>query len=194
MPARTATPRWYDVVLTTVYASHFLTGAGHRGRALAAQPGASGWCGSAATSTLSYAALVGYIVFPMAPPWMAARDGYLPAVGPDLQPRLVHELGIERTTIVFGGLANKIAAMPSLHAGIAFLVAFYGIWRLRSAVALAARCSTPLAMSLALVYFAEHYVLDVLIGGVVAALVMVGCSRGGSGGSDVSGTSPSRRR
>ena len=33
----------------------------------------------------------------------------------------------------------------------------------------------PLAMSLALVYFAEHYVVDILAGVLLAALVMVGC-------------------
>ena len=47
--------------------------------------------------------------------------------------------------------------MPSLHAGITFLIAIYGIQRLRSPwrwlLAL-----YPLAMSTALVYYAEHYV------------------------------------
>jgi membrane-associated phospholipid phosphatase len=33
----------------------------------------------------------------------------------------------------------------------------------------------PLAMSTTLVYYGEHYVVDVLAGAVLAALVMVGC-------------------
>ena len=64
--------------------------------------------------------------------------------------------------------------MPSLHAGIAFLVAMYGIWRLRSPLRWLL-VLYPLAMSFALVYYAEHYVVDILAGVVLAALVMVGC-------------------
>ncbi len=64
--------------------------------------------------------------------------------------------------------------MPSLHAGIAFLVALYGIQRLhtrwRWLLAL-----YPLAMSTALVYNAEHYVIDILAGALLAVLVLVGC-------------------
>ena len=48
------------------------------------------------------------------------------AAVPRQQPRLLRPR-IERTAIVFGGLANKSAAMPSLHAGLAFLLAFFAI-------------------------------------------------------------------
>ena len=33
----------------------------------------------------------------------------------------------------------------------------------------------PLAMSTALVYYAEHYVIDVLAGALLAMVVLVGC-------------------
>ena len=65
--------------------------------------------------------------------------------------------------------------MPSLHAGIAFLVAAYAIMRLRSwwrwLLVL-----YPVAMGVSLVYNAEHYVVDVLAGWLVAVLVLVGCA------------------
>ena len=35
----------------------------------------------------------------------------------------------------------------------------------------------PLAMSTALVYYAEHYVIDVLAGALLAAVVLIGCQR-----------------
>ena len=105
---------------------------------------------------------------------MASRDGYLPEVA-RITGRGWSEIDLHRQTMVLFGMANKVAAMPSLHAGIAFLVAYYGIWRLRTPWRWLL-VLYPLAMSLALVYFAEHYVLDVLVGGLVAALVMVGCS------------------
>ena len=70
--------------------------------------------------------------------------------------------------MVFGGLANKTAAMPSLHCGFTFLIAFYGISRLhgwwRWLLLL-----YPVAMSLTLVYSAEHYLIDAIMGGVIAA-------------------------
>lgn len=165
--------RWYDVAISAVYASHFVTGltiAGVlwlRNRALWLE-----WIRRYVT--ISYLALAGYIAFPMAPPWMAARDGYLPAVA-RISSRGFHALGIERTTIVFGGLPNRTAAMPSLHAGIAFLVAFYGIARLRGAWRFLLLLY-PVAMSTALVYAGEHYLIDCLLGAVIAAVAMVGCA------------------
>jgi membrane-associated phospholipid phosphatase len=71
-------------------------------------------------------------------------------------------------------MGNKAAAMPSLHAGIAFLVVFYAIWRLRSPLRWLLLLY-PVAMSTALVYFAEHYVIDAIAGALVAGAVMVGC-------------------
>ena len=131
---------------------------------------------------LAYAALLGYLVYPTAPPWMASRDGYLPEVH-RISSRGWSELGLHRTNMVLHGMANKVAAMPSLHAGIAFLVAYYGIWRLRTPWRWLLLLY-PLAMSLTLVYFAEHYVLDVLVGGLVAAagdgrLLRMGAEPGG---------------
>ena len=170
---KTSEPRWYDVALTTVYASHFLT-ALTLGMVLWLRNRAEWVLWMRRYVTLSFAALVGYVVYPTAPPWMASRDGYLPEVS-RITGRGWSELDIDRTNIVLHGMANKVAAMPSLHAGIAFLVAYYAIWKLRTP-ARWLLAAYPVAMSLALVYFAEHYVLDVLVGGIVALLVMVGCS------------------
>jgi membrane-associated phospholipid phosphatase len=67
-----------------------------------------------------------------------------------------------------------VAAMPSLHAGMTVLIALYAIQRLRSRgrwLLLA----YPVAMSTALVYYGEHYVVDVLAGALLAVLVLLGC-------------------
>ncbi|WP_179531436.1 phosphatase PAP2 family protein [Nocardioides marinus] len=65
-------------------------------------------------------------------------------------------------------VANSVAAMPSLHAGTAVLVS----------LVLASRATRwwghlwhlyPLTMCIALVYFAEHYVVDLLAGALLAA-------------------------
>ena len=109
----------------------------------------------------------------MAPPWMASELGYIDADLPRITSRGWADLGLGRFDLVLQGVGNPVAAMPSLHAGIAFLVAMYGIWRLRSPLRWLL-VLYPLAMSLALVYFAEHYVVDILAGAVLAAVVMVG--------------------
>ncbi|CAB4701932.1 MAG: phosphatase PAP2 family protein [Actinobacteria bacterium] len=165
-------PRWYDVVLTTTYASHFLVSL-----TLAAvlwvrhRPEWVRWMRRFVA--INFAGLTIYWIYPMAPPWMASRDGYLGAVVRTTG-RGWSEIDLHRQTMVLHGMGNKVAAMPSLHAGIAFLVAFYLITRLRSP-ARWLLLAYPVVMSTALVYYGEHYVVDALAGAVVALLVMLGC-------------------
>jgi hypothetical protein len=167
-------PLWWDVVFTTVYVSHFLValvlaGVLWRRNRLEWERWLRRYL------TLLLAGLTVYVVYPMAPPWMAARDGYLPEVH-RITSRGWSEIDLHRQSMVMFGMGNKVAAMPSLHAGIAFLVAFYAIWRLSSRWRWLLLLY-PAAMSLALVYLAEHYLVDAVAGGLLAALVMVGCRR-----------------
>ena len=72
--------------------------------------------------------------------------------------------------------ANNVAAMPSLHAAYAmlFTLFFWSIlpWWTRPLLAL-----YPVAMAFALVYTGEHYVIDVLLGWLYAAVVYVAGNR-----------------
>jgi hypothetical protein len=70
-------------------------------------------------------------------------------------------------------VGNQVAAMPSLHAGLAIFVACWGILRLGSAWRWLLLLY-PGAMTFMLVYYAEHYVLDVLAGYAIVAVVMLG--------------------
>ena len=85
---KTLPPRWYDVLLTTVYASHFLVSLTLAG-VLYVRNRLEWTRWLRRYITLLFAGLAIYVVYPMAPPWMAVRDGYLPEVAPDHQPRLV---------------------------------------------------------------------------------------------------------
>jgi hypothetical protein len=72
--------------------------------------------------------------------------------------------------------SNQVAAVPSLHAAEAALVCVFG-WpfvrrRWRPVLAL-----YPLVMGFTLVFGGDHFVLDVLLGWAVVALVMVGARR-----------------
>lgn len=168
-----AAPRWYDVLLTTTYASHFLAALTIAGVLwLRNRDEWLRWMRR--YIAILYAGLVIYFVYPMAPPWMASKLGVIGEVH-RMTGRGWSELGLHRQSMVLMGMPNKVAAMPSLHAGIAFLIAFYAISRLRSPLRWLL-ILYPLAMSTALVYFGEHYVVDTIAGAALALLVLVGCS------------------
>jgi membrane-associated phospholipid phosphatase len=164
-------PRWYDHVLWAAWFSHFFVGPvlavvlwlRNRTEWLRWMRRYIG---------LNFVALAGYIVFPMAPPWMASLDGELPHDVQRLTARAwvgPRPSGVEDPHSWAG---NAVAAMPSLHAGIAFLVAVYAIQRLRSAWRWAA-LAYPVLMSFALVYLGEHYIVDVLAGAACAVGVLL---------------------
>lgn len=172
---RASAPAWYDVLLTTVYYSHFFVGLSIA--AVLWMRNRPDWVRYMRRYlSLNFLALVVYIVYPMAPPWMASRDGYLTDDISRITGRGWWELG--RGGVSGGAhqslssLGNQVAAMPSLHAATAILVAAWTIPRLRGGwrwlVAL-----YPLAMSFMLVYYAEHYVVDIIAGGVCVAMVLV---------------------
>lgn len=173
LPCNTSQPHWWDVVLTTTYATHFVVGLTLAAVLwLRSRPEWVRWMRR--YLAINFAAMIVYLAYPMAPPWWAAlhRDGVDPDVH-RITPIGWNGLGVERVNLLLAGMSNKVAAMPSLHAGVAGLVAVYGVQRLRSPWRFLLLLY-PLLMGLALVYFAEHYVIDLLAGWLLAAVVLVG--------------------
>lgn len=114
-----------------------------------------------------------YFVLPAVPPWMASREG---ALAPTVRiVRAVWEqLGLTGVAEVFAGdirVANPVAALPSLHAAWPFLLLLF-CWR-RAPRGRFVLLGYNLSMALALVYGAEHYVSDILLGWLYAAVVYV---------------------
>lgn len=156
---------WYDALFSVTYCTHFLATPliaallWLRDRVLWLQY-------IARVIMLSVAGLVTYVLFPEAPPWLAAQHGALPAVArlsgrgfvrlgaPQLQQTLDHALES-------GG--NQVAAMPSLHVGFACLIAIFVAGKVRRRW-WPLLWSYPALMGLALVYLGEHYVVDLLAG------------------------------
>ena len=106
-----------------------------------------------------------FIMFPAAPPWMAAEKGYFPPIQ-RITGRGWWELNLKtvsRTLDRGAAVLNAVAAMPSLHAGLSLLAVMWFTRNARTWVRIAS-LSYPIAMSAALVYFGEHYVIDCLIG------------------------------
>ena len=170
--------RWYDLLTVVVYFSHFVVSLG-----LAVVL----WGGAyqifrrylATLVTLTTAALITYVLYPAAPPWMASLNGYLPTTRPEGIVRVVPD-----TLAYLGGhtvnsalergeaYANPVAAIPSLHAAIPLMLLLFfwplvGRW-LRTVLVIYAGL-----MAFTLVYGGEHYVVDVLIGWLYAAAALL---------------------
>jgi len=127
-----------------------------------------------------------YFVVPTAPPWWASEEGYLsgpakrrsgeaePAEGQAEVRRVMVEVG-ERVwgrawPTLYGSLAgNAWAAMPSLHFATSALAAI--LLAEAAPGAGVAGWGYALTLAFALVYLGEHYVIDVMAGAALVALV-----------------------
>lgn len=167
----TTAPQWYDVLLTTVYYSFFFLP--FVVAAVLWLRDRFGWTAYMRRYiALNLAALVFYVTYPMAPPWMAEEQGFISANVDRIPSRGWWDLGEVGIHQQVSALSNEVAAMPSLHAAMALFLAAYGVGRLRSPWRWLLLLY-PLGMGLALVYFAEHYVVDVLAGFVLTGAVLV---------------------
>jgi membrane-associated phospholipid phosphatase len=120
---------------------------------------------------LSFAALITYALYPASPPWLASRHDFLPHVV-RIVPKLTRALGVDLSRVMGSQkYVNKVAAVPSLHAATALLIALF-FWsrttRWRWLLVL-----YPIAMAASLVYLGEHYVSDVLLGWLYAIVVFI---------------------
>lgn len=160
---------WWDVIAVPVYLSHFLVSL-----VLAIVL----WCVSyplfrhylAVLVTLTMATLAVYVLYPAAPPWMAGLNGRIPPVARVVEATL-EVLGSDTVnTVVEKGAAysNPVAAMPSLHAAIPMMLVLL-FWTRARAWLRVVLLTYAFAMALTLVYAGEHYVIDVLMGWLLAA-------------------------
>ncbi len=120
-----------------------------------------------------YVGLALFFLLPTTPPWLAAQAGALPDafrvmdfVGNRVSPGTYQEFYASL------GEPNSVAAMPSIHMGVTF--GMY-LW----SRAHAPRIAWPLLaysvlMGFSLVYLAEHYVADLVVGIACASLCQLG--------------------
>ena len=115
-----------------------------------------------------------YALYPAVPPWLAARHGMVGQSN-----RLVgiiwHHVPIAHYGSLFEkgqNYANNVAAMPSLHAAYALLIALY-LWKMVPPWARVLLALYPPAMAFALVYSGEHYLVDCFAGWAYAVAAFV---------------------
>lgn len=172
---------WYDTVVSVTYFSHFVFA-----WVIAAifymvsQPLWSRYIRR--FIMLWYSGLLIYILVPAAPPWYADWYGYVPETMARISGDGWWPLGLgfagQWLEQAQGG-ANDVAAVPSLHGAFSLLVAL-ALWPLVSRwrpwlrwPTRALLASYPLLMAFSLVYSAEHYVVDILFGWALVAIVDV---------------------
>ena len=166
---------WWEVFVALVYVSHFIvpwTIVGTlyvRNREL--------WVKFARrVITISCAALVTYILVPAGPPWYAAQQGLGdPIVRIATRGWAVLGIPVAGQIISLGqGVVNQVAAVPSLHAGMAVTISLF-FWP-KARVALRAFLIFYVSlMVFALVYGGEHYLFDAILGAIYAISVELGC-------------------
>ena len=113
---------------------------------------------------MSFSAFVFFLLVPVAPPWLASQQGYLPHV----EKIISHTLPSSTDFIYKSMTPNKVAAFPSLHVAFPTLGMLYGI-RLFGGKAAIPLGAWVLAVTFSIVYLGEHYVIDA-IGGMVFAV------------------------
>ena len=126
--------------------------------------------------TVTFAGFATYLLYPAFPPWLASLRGDMPHTVRVVREVWLH-LGLDNVAAVFGEKSNyafPVGALPSLHAAWPFMIMLFfwsraGRWRILLV-------GYTLAMAFTLVYTADHFVFDILMGWRYAIVVYAGFS------------------
>jgi PAP2 superfamily len=106
-------------------------------------------------------ALVGYILFPTAPPRFMPEWGFTDSVT-----NAVGEGAAKGASLLY----NPYAAVPSMHVAFALMIAIPGVMLVRSRVAKGLWAVYPVAVTFTVMATANHWWLDAVLGGLTAGL------------------------
>jgi membrane-associated phospholipid phosphatase len=135
------------------------------------------WKYTVAFGVLTYAALVTFLFYPVAPPWWQYNATFNPAyTGPPVIRILTGSVDVQLGLPVYRTLfdflsANQFAAFPSMHSAMPWLVYLYAykLWKWRSLpIAI-----IPVGTWFSAVYLGEHYFVDVIAGIVYATVAFI---------------------
>ena len=170
-------PKLWEVVLSITYVSHYLVSFILAG-VLWAKERKRFQAFARRFVTLSYLGFLTYVVFPAAPPWLAAQHGDLPSfVG--RYGRGFDRIGLHAVRdLIDKGAAtsNLTAAVPSLHFGFATLIAIT-LWPTWPRWTRPLLVGYPILMGFTLVTTGEHYVSDLILGGLYAVAAHLAWNR-----------------
>jgi membrane-associated phospholipid phosphatase len=161
----------WDVAFAIVYTSHFIVPFATAG-VLWARDRLAFLAFTKRLVTLAFAGLATYVAFPAAPPWMASEVGLIDEIARSTS-KGWEVIGVGTASLFTNRQqsVNLVAAVPSLHAAFAALVAMF-LWRRVSPWLRPVLAVYPLAMGFTLIATGEHYLFDVLLGFGYAGAVM----------------------
>jgi hypothetical protein len=177
----TGSSDWYDHAIVKVTQLHFIVPP-LLGFVLWVKRRALFYRFAATMLVLSYAGALTFLIFPSAPPWAAAQEGMIDPISKLPVPHGAAAASSLPSTMSSFSVTrlipkNPYAAVPSLHGGYAFLVFLFVatlLWKTRWRWLIPIAALYPLVQSFAVVYTANHYIVDLLIGFAYAAAALFG--------------------
>jgi hypothetical protein len=116
-------------------------------------------------------ALIGYAVFPTAPPRFLPEWGFIDSVS-DLTG--VH---VSHASASMNALFNPYAAVPSMHVAFALMIGWPLASLSRTPVASVLWRLYPLLITFVIVATANHFILDAILGALTAGVSAIGARR-----------------
>lgn len=161
--------QWWDYYLTFVHWSYFIVPHFLAFQLWRKHPEIFKRFLAALTILLSVGLAI-YFLIPTNPPWLSddSNTAAAPTVSRVME-TVVDQLGrgLYDASYAVVGESNPIAAMPSIHMAITFLLIFPAGYFGRRWGLLAIFYS--FSMGIALVYLGEHYIIDIVVGSAVAS-------------------------
>jgi membrane-associated phospholipid phosphatase len=115
-------------------------------------------------------ALVGYTVFPTAPPRFMPEWGFIDTVS-DFTP-----VNVSHTSASMSSLFNPYAAVPSMHVAFALMIGSSLALLVRRRAVRVLWLLYPLLMTFVIVVTANHFIVDALLGALTAGASAYGAS------------------
>jgi hypothetical protein len=115
-------------------------------------------------------ALLGYAMFPTAPPRFLPEWGFIDTVS-DLTP-----VNLTHTSSLMSAVVNPYAAVPSMHVAFALMIGWPLARLVRSSAVRVLWVVYPFVITFVIVVTANHFILDALLGALTACLSAYGAS------------------
>jgi membrane-associated phospholipid phosphatase len=114
-------------------------------------------------------ALIGYTLFPTAPPRMYPQQGFVDTI--------TDFSGVNHDSSLAKVFINPYAAVPSMHCGFALMIGATGVQVCRNWWSKAFWAAWPLLIAWVVIVTANHYWVDVALGWMVAVTAALVASR-----------------
>jgi hypothetical protein len=166
---------WWEAIVALTYCSHFVVPWAIVGTLYVRDR--HQWANFARRIiTISFAALITYVLVPAAPPWYASQAGLCdPIVRIATRGWEILGIPVAGQIVSLGqGVVNQFAAIPSLHAGTAFTISLF-FWPRVGPYMRAFFVMYCATMVFTLAYGGEHYFFDAILGALYAFAVEFGC-------------------